>query len=241
MAVILLSNKLQRLHDFLISAFADQELGRLLEADNGDSSDGHGKDQSTTGEPDVAPARIGVPVAWLASLRLRTSAGEVGEESPREETGDELADAPPGGHQSEEPCILRWQVLQEDSGIQDEVSAGAKSRDGGEDAEDNPVGRCAGNNSEDATNEEGVVKGVFAAYDIRAETPEESTDEHARVDGDGQAGAEGRLEFVASVGGDDGLEEKNEGVDGIAVNWSVSCAGATRRALRAFAIATGCV
>jgi hypothetical protein len=57
---------------------------------------------------------------------------------------------------------------------------------------------------------------VFAADHVGAEAPEESSNQHASVSGDGEAGAEGWLEFVACVCCDDGLDEQDEGVDGVA-------------------------
>jgi hypothetical protein len=72
---------------------------------------------------------------------------------------------------------------------------------------------------------------VFPAYHVRTEAPEKSTDQHSHVDCDGQAGTERRLKFVARIGGNNGLEEQDERVDGVAVKWSVCCASSGRRIL----------
>lgn len=48
---------------------------------------------------------------------------------------------------------------------------------------------------------------MFAANHICAETPEEGTDQHSGVDGDGEAVRKGGLKLIAGVGGDDRLEE----------------------------------
>jgi hypothetical protein len=72
---------------------------------------------------------------------------------------------------------------------------------------------------------------VFPAYHVRTEAPEESTDQHSDVDCYGQAGTERRLELVARIGGNNGLEKQDERVNGVAVKWSVHCASSARRNL----------
>jgi hypothetical protein len=77
-AVVLFGDELQRLNNLLVAAFADKILGRLLQSDDRNPSDGHGEDQCSTSKPYVAPAGIRFPVASLAGLRLRSSTGEIG-------------------------------------------------------------------------------------------------------------------------------------------------------------------
>lgn len=102
--------------------------------------------------------------------------------------------------------MLTRQVLQEDRGIQDQVPAAAECRKTYEKSQNRPVRRGAGDDGEDAGDHEGDVEGVFAAYDVGREAPEEGADEHADVGGDCEAVGEGRVEFVARICGDDGLD-----------------------------------
>lgn len=105
-SVVFLGDKLQRLHDLLIFAFADEIFGCFLQANDSHPGNGHGKYQGATCEPYVAPARVRVPIARYASLGFRPGTGEVREESPGEESSDELPDAPPSCHECEKPLIL---------------------------------------------------------------------------------------------------------------------------------------
>jgi len=62
---------------------------------------------------------------------------------------------------------------------------------------------------------------VLSADHVGTETPEEGADEHPYVDSDGKAIGERRLELIPGVSGDDGLEEEDERIDGIAEKSSV--------------------
>jgi hypothetical protein len=56
---------------------------------------------------------------------------------------------------------------------------------------------------------------VFAAYHVCSETPEQGSYQHSGVGGDGESVGERGLEFVAGVCRDDGLDEQDEGIDGV--------------------------
>jgi hypothetical protein len=58
---------------------------------------------------------------------------------------------------------------------------------------------------------------VLSTEHVGTWTPEEGADKHAHVDGDGEAIGKRRLEFISGVSGDDGLEEEDERIDGVAV------------------------
>ena len=217
-AIVSLGDVLQRIDNFGVLALADQELGSLFQADDGDSSDAHDKHNCPVGEPHVSPSGVGVPVAgdvlrvWLSQARW---AGEVGEKRPGKETSDELAGAPPARHQGEHPLVLGGQVFEEDGRIQNQIATAAKRRKGDEQSKHDPVWAGAGHDAEDGGDHEGEVERVLAANDIGGETPEQSADEHANVDSDGHAVCEAGIELGGGVGGDDGLDEQDEGVHGV--------------------------
>jgi len=106
--VVLRSNTLECLDNLSISAFANEELWRFLEANNGETGNGHDEDEGAVGVPDVAPAFV---VFVGAGCDGDAGGGVVGEEGPGEETGDELADAPPGRHECQDILLLAGEIL----------------------------------------------------------------------------------------------------------------------------------
>jgi hypothetical protein len=93
-SIVLLRNRLQRVHALCIAAFSNQELGRFFQSDNGDAQNGHDEDEGAGGVPDVAPSLV---VGFCACGSVGDDggvvAGEVGDEAPGEEAGYELTDA----------------------------------------------------------------------------------------------------------------------------------------------------
>ena len=236
MAVVAVRDVLEGIDDLGIPAFANEELWGFSELDDGHAEERHDHDESAAGEPDVAPARVGVPVAddvgGFVAKGFR--AGEVGEVGPGEETGDELAESPPGGHlrissqvsrckrgrgdctyTGQQPLVFAWQVLQENRGVKDEVAAAAKSGQRHEEPKDDPVRAGASNDTEDRGDEQGEVEGVLASDDIRRETPEESANQHADVHSAGHAIRPAGVELRGSVSSNDGLDEQDERVHSV--------------------------
>ena len=64
---------------------------------------------------------------------------------------------------------------------------------------------------------------MLSADDVRAKTPEECSNKHTGVDGDGETVGEGRLEFIAGISRNNGLEEQDQRVDCVAAKQSVTC------------------
>jgi hypothetical protein len=93
-SIVLLRNRLQRVHALCIAAFSNQELGRFFQSDNGDAQNGHDEDEGARGVPDIAPSLVVVFCACGSVGDDRgVVAGEVGNEAPGEEAGYKLADS----------------------------------------------------------------------------------------------------------------------------------------------------
>lgn len=97
-AVVFVRDELQCFDGLCVAAFADEELGRFAEAHDGDAEDGHDEDEGSRGVPDVAPSLVvGIGAGFGVGEERWVLAGEVGNEGPGEEAGDELADTWVGG------------------------------------------------------------------------------------------------------------------------------------------------
>ena len=93
-AVVFGSQESQGLQALFVAALCDEELRGFLEAHDGDAQEGHEEDERAGGEPDVPPALVvGVDAGGSRGVDGRVFAGEIGDEGPGEEAGDELADA----------------------------------------------------------------------------------------------------------------------------------------------------
>ena len=93
-AIVLVRNVLQSLDTLCISALANEELGRLFEADDGDASERHDEDKRAAGVPHVAPSLVVGFGTWCCVWENGgIEAGEVWDEGPCEESGNELSDA----------------------------------------------------------------------------------------------------------------------------------------------------
>lgn len=79
-------NVLQDTERIGISALGQEELGRLLEADDGDSENGEHKDERSRSVPDVAPSLVVVPSTISGILT-----GVIREKSPGKQSGNQLA------------------------------------------------------------------------------------------------------------------------------------------------------
>lgn len=79
---------------FGVAAFADEEFGGFFQPDDEDACHAHYEDERARGVPDVAPALVvGLCAGRGVGKVCGVLAGVVGEESPGEDTGDELTDA----------------------------------------------------------------------------------------------------------------------------------------------------
>jgi hypothetical protein len=102
-------------------------------------------------------------------------------------TSNKLTHSPPSSHKSEQPLILRRQILQKHRSIKHKIPPSAKSRQANKQPKHDPVRRRPSNDRKDTADEQGIVEGVLAPDHIRAEAPEKRSDEHSGVDGDGEA------------------------------------------------------
>lgn len=121
----------------------------------------------------------------------------------------EARHTPPTSHQGKKPLLLGWQVLEEDSRIQDEIAASAESAQTNEKAENDPIGRGTSYDGEDGADYERDIEGESSSYDVCRQAPEQSSNKHTDVDGDGETILEARIELVSCLGSNDTLNEKD--------------------------------
>lgn len=81
--------------------------------------------------------------------------------------------------------MLAGEILQEDRGIQDQVSTSTKRTQTSEQAEHDPVGSSAGDNGEDRGDEQRNIEGEATADDVGREAPEQRANQHSHIDGNG--------------------------------------------------------
>ena len=108
------------------------------------------------------------------------------------------------------------QEFEEDGGVKDQVPPAAKSCQRGEQSQNIPIRRCTGHDGEYTAHEQRAVEGEFASDHICAKSPEQGTDQHAGVGGDGECVGKRRLELEGSLPGSHGLQQQNQGVGHIA-------------------------
>ncbi len=111
--------------------------------------------------------------------------------------------------------MLAGEVFQEDRGIQNQVSTCTKRTQTSEQAEHDPVWSSTGDNGENRGDEERNVEGEATADDVGREAPKQRADQHSHIDGNRQTGIEAGLELEGGLGGDDGLQQQDERVDGV--------------------------
>lgn len=73
---------------------------------------------------------------------------------------------PPSSHQGNEPLVFSWQILQEDSCIQDQVPASAKGAQADPNPEDNPIRGATRYDREDGADHERDVERKPPANDV---------------------------------------------------------------------------
>jgi hypothetical protein len=92
-SIVLVRNELECFDAFCVSTFSDEEFGRFFEADDSYARNGHDEHEGARRVPDVAPSLV---VGACARCCIRedgwVQTGEVRDEGPGEEAGDELAD-----------------------------------------------------------------------------------------------------------------------------------------------------
>jgi len=130
--------------------------------------------------------------------------------------GDKLTHAPPSGHESQKPLVFRRQILQENRSIEDKIPTSTEGGETNKQSKHDPIRGGTRDDGEYAADEQRVVEGVFAADHVCSETPEQGSYQHSGVGGDGEAVGERGLKLIAGVCCDDGLDEQDEGIDGIA-------------------------
>lgn len=183
-------------------ALGDQVLWGFGHSDDGDSQNTQDEDESTVGVPDVAPTHV---VLLGTSGGVRADESVDGQEGPGKGGGNDRGEAPPTGHEGDQPLLVAWQELEEDGCVEDEVASRAEGSQSGKGAQDVPVGRGSSTDGKDGTGEESQVKGKFATDDVGAQTPEEGPDKHAGICSNGQASSEGGLELQGGLASSDGL------------------------------------
>lgn len=123
---------------------------------------------------------------------------------------------PPSRHKRKQPLLITRQILQENRRIQHQIASTTKRTQTHKQAQHLPIGaRARDNGKHRADNQTGVERNL-APDDVGRHAPEERADQHAHVGCDSQAVGVAGLEFEGGLAGDDGLEEQDERVDGVA-------------------------
>lgn len=217
-AVVLLSHELKGFDDLGVVANAKVVLRGLLESHNGNSGDGHDKDERATGEENVAPAHVFLAGAG-DSIGSAVPLGR-DEEAPSKETSDGLTKTPPASHEGKHPLLVTGEVLEEDGRVQDEVAATTEGEDGNHGSESRPVGHSASDDTGDRADEQGNVESILAADDIGAGAPEDGTKKHTSVDGDVEGIRVANLaKLLEGRASNDRLDKENKGIDTVAMTF----------------------
>lgn len=109
----------------------------------------------------LEPAR---GVAALASI--------VGQEDPRKESNDDLAEVPPSRQSDQQPLMALWHKFQEDDAINRDVATSGSTNDRPERAEGDKVLSTSHSAGKDATNQDGGIESWLSADDISSSAPE---------------------------------------------------------------------
>lgn len=211
--VVLLGKVLQSLDNLSIVAQAEEVLGCLLQSNNGNSKNRHGKDDGTTSKHDISPAIV---VGLGASFHRGAVPLLRDKETPRNETGDGLANTPPSGEESQKPLLVAGKVFEEDGGIHDKVAAATKTNQSREDTEGCPRRHGTSKDTASGADEEREVEGPLATDDVGTEAPEDGANKQTDVGCEVQALIVTNLaELEEGLGGNNGLEEGDHGIDGV--------------------------
>lgn len=79
-----------------------------------------------------------------------------------------------------------------------------------------PIRTRARNNRKNATKHQRRIKRNLPPHDVRGEAPKQRAEQHSHVRGNGHAVRVARAELDRGLAGDDGLDEQDEAVDGVA-------------------------
>jgi hypothetical protein len=102
------------------------------------------------------------------------------------------------------------------SRIQHQIAPSSKRTQTDKQTEDFPVRRCACNNRKHAAHQQTDIEGDLAAHDIRRHAPEQRAHQHAHVHCNRQPIGIPRRELERRGRRDDGLNQQDERVDGVA-------------------------
>lgn len=133
-----------------------------------------------------------------------------------EHTSNELPSSPPASEQRKQPLMSARQILQKHRRIQHQISPTAKRSQTHKQPQHDPIRRRPGHDTKHTRQHQRDIKRILPADDVRRQPPEQCADQHPHVDGAGHAVPPFGLELVGGLGGDDGLDEQDERVDGVA-------------------------
>lgn len=158
------------MHDpnsLLIQSLAHKILGRLKNREEDKPDDELDQRDSTHGDNEVSPSHI---IRSMANCVLLTR--EVGQNWPSDERRHDLCHRPIHRQDRQEELVGSREELEEDGGIDGEVSPNSKTPQGSPDANGSEVGRASCNHAEDGRHAQGGVKCPATTEDVASETPE---------------------------------------------------------------------
>jgi hypothetical protein len=123
---------------------------------------------------------------------------------------------PPSCHKCKQPLARRWQIFEKDGSIQDQVTSSAESTETYKKSKDLPVRTRSCHNSEDEADNERDIECSLPSNDIGTDAPEKRANEHTDIGGNGESIRISRVEFESGLTGNDGLDQEDERVDGVA-------------------------
>ena len=125
LGLVLVGDALHRRDGLILPSARHQELGRLVQGEQEEPAEEHGKGDGPQREHEVSPA----PVVGLGARGVALTR-EVGDVGPGQHTGDQRTNRPPGGQTAQQTGRIGRQTFQEDCSIHGKVSTNAQTKAG---------------------------------------------------------------------------------------------------------------
>lgn len=123
---------------------------------------------------------------------------------------------PPSCHKCKQPLAITRKIFEKDSSIQHQVTSSTERTETHEQSKDLPVRTRSCHNSEDGADNERDIECSLPSNDVCTDSPEKRTNEHTDIGGDGESIRISRVEFKSGLTGNDGLDQEDERIDGVA-------------------------
>lgn len=123
---------------------------------------------------------------------------------------------PPSRHKCKQPLAITREIFEKDGSIQHQITSSAKRTEAYEQSKDLPIRTRSCHNSEDGADNERDIECSLPSNDVGADAPEKRANEHTNIGGDGESIRISRVEFKSGLTGNDGLDQEDERIDGVA-------------------------